>query len=779
MSNITNDLFTLTAIFESLEDAVLSHDTDHIILQWNPAAEAIFGFTAAEIIGQSIFKIIPSTYHQKYLELFNEVQAGKKIVNFRSYRIKKSLEEFPVSLTLSPIKDEEGKIIGASHIISDITDVIKSEEKQAILSSIIETSEDAIISKSLNGKITSWNIGAERMFGYTAEEAIGQPITILIAKDRLYEEDYILSCIKNGERIQHYQTIRMSKTGKEIPISLTVSPIKDKLGNTIGISKIARNISNEKQAAEKQAFLAAIVESSDDAIISKNLDGMILSWNTGAQKIFGYNEEEVIGKHISILIPPYRLDEETSIISSIKRGETVDHFQTTRLNKVGEEIDISLTISPIKDSYGNIIGASKIARNITLQKEAEESLLRNNNRLKILNRFGRTIYRELDVNAIVQKVADATTQISGANFGCFFYFTEDENHENQMLFKTSGFSNEDLAISENKIKSLPVFSSKEVVRVDDITNDPRTEFNELSSINNKTLNKISSYLSVPVKSAAGNVIGGLFFIHQKTGVFKQEHEELIVNLTSQAAFALENSKLFEEVKELSRKKDDFIAMASHELKTPLTSLSGFMQILNKKVNEAPLKVFVGKSINMLDKLSVLINDLLDISKIKAGKLQFHFEHLDIAYLTADISENLNASQSTHQVNFNYQDPVFIMGDRLRLEQALVNLISNAIKYSPQANKVDINIENNSDKVIVIIKDYGMGISKEDQKKIFSQFYRVEEHSNKISGLGMGLFITMEIAERHGGKIKVESELKKGSTFSIELPVNQNLKKLNI
>lgn len=773
MNNISHDLFTLTALFESMEDAVLSHDKEHIILHWNPSAEAIFGYSSEEIIGKSIFKIIPLAYHQKYQELFKEVQAGKRIHNFRSYRLTKSQEKFPVSLTISPIKDENGFIIGASHIISDITGLLKAEEKQAILSSIIETSEDAIISKSLDGIITSWNIGAERMFGYSANEAIGQPITILISKDRLNEEDYIISCIKNGERIQHYQTIRISKTGKEIPISLTVSPVKNKEGKITGISKIARNISLEKQAAEKQAILASIVESSDDAIISKNLDGMISSWNTGAQKIFGYSEEEVIGKHISILIPAYRLDEETRIISSIKRGETVDHFQTTRLSKEGNEIDISLTISPIKDTNGHIIGASKVARNITLQKEAEEALVRNNQRLKILNRFGRSIYRELNIKAILQKVVDATTQISGADFGCFFYNTLDEQHGNQMLFTISGLSHEDFGISENKIKSLPVFYSHDVIAVDDINHDQRSEFDELKLISSKTLQQVSSYLSVPVKSASGNVIGGLFFIHHKSGMFKQEHEELILNLASQAAIALENSKLFEEVKELSRKKDDFIALASHELKTPLTSLSGFMQILNKKVNEAPLRVFVEKSINMLDKLSILINDLLDISKIRAGKLQFHFERMDIAYLTADITENLNASQSTHQINFSYKEPVCIMGDRLRLEQALINLINNAVKYSPQANKVDVNIENNSDKVIVIIKDYGVGISKEDQKEIFSQFYRVEEHSHKISGLGMGLFITLEIAERHKGKIIVDSEVGKGSTFSFELPVINN------
>lgn len=254
------------------------------------------------------------------------------------------------------------------------------------LAAIIDSTDDAIISKNLNGIITSWNPGAERIFRYSKDEAIGNHISLLIPPDRLTEEDYILGEVKKGKRVEHYETIRLAKGERPVNVSLTVSPIKDDTGMIIGASKIARDITDAKDAERRRAILAAIVDSSDDAIVSKDLNGIITSWNPGASRIFGYTPEEVIGKYISILFPPDRLDEEPKILERIRRGERVEHFDTIRKTKDGRLLDISLTISPIKDKTGTVIGASKIARDITDRKRNERLLKEKTEELERSNR---------------------------------------------------------------------------------------------------------------------------------------------------------------------------------------------------------------------------------------------------------------------------------------------------------------------------------------------------------------------------------------------------------
>lgn len=238
----------------------------------------------------------------------------------------------------------------------------------ARLAAIVESSDDAIVSKDLNGVITSWNHGAEKIFGYTAEEAVGRSITMLIPEERLDEEPGILRRIRNGERIDHYETVRKHKDGRLIDISLSVSPILGSDGRVVGASKIARDITQRKRAQTEIEKLAAIVDSTSDAIITKDLSGIITSWNKGAESVFGYSASEAIGHPVTMLIPPERIDEEPGIISRIRNGEAIDHYETVRRRKDGELIDISLNVSPIYDSNGVIIGASKIARDITQHK---------------------------------------------------------------------------------------------------------------------------------------------------------------------------------------------------------------------------------------------------------------------------------------------------------------------------------------------------------------------------------------------------------------------------
>ncbi|HEY7189516.1 MAG TPA: PAS domain S-box protein [Vicinamibacterales bacterium] len=244
----------------------------------------------------------------------------------------------------------------------------------AYLGAIVESSDDAILSKDLNGIIQSCNAAGARMFGYSPNELIGQSVRILIPPERQHEEDDILQHIRAGERIDHFETVRLRKDGRPIDISLTVSPVRDGDGRIIGASKIARDITEQKRARAARSYLAAIVESSEDAILSKDLDGIIQSCNAKAEELFGYTAAELVNRSIRVLIPPDRHAEEDEILARIRRGERIEHFETVRLAKDGRFIEVSLSISPIRDRDGRIIGIAKLARDITEQRRIARAL---------------------------------------------------------------------------------------------------------------------------------------------------------------------------------------------------------------------------------------------------------------------------------------------------------------------------------------------------------------------------------------------------------------------
>src|ERR1700753_298978 len=245
------------------------------------------------------------------------------------------------------------------------------------LAAIVASSDDLIISKDLDGIITSWNEAAERTFGYMADEILGESILQIIPPELHPEEAQILTKLRAGERREHYETIRLKKSGERFPVSITIFPVKDDTGRVIGASKIARDISERNKTDESRFRLAAVVESADDAISSKDLNGIVSSWNDGARRMFGYAAEEMIGQPILRIIPIELHYEEAAILARLRRGERVDHFETRRTRKDGSTIELSVTISPIRDGSGRVIGASKIARDISDRRRIERLLIQS------------------------------------------------------------------------------------------------------------------------------------------------------------------------------------------------------------------------------------------------------------------------------------------------------------------------------------------------------------------------------------------------------------------
>jgi PAS domain S-box-containing protein len=259
---------------------------------------------------------------------------------------------------------------------------MSSPDLHAWLAAAVDSSDDAIVTTTLDNVIMSWNRAAERLYGYTAAEAVGQEVFLIIPEDRRMEEQAVLTRLRQGGRIEHFETVRLAKDGRRVPISLAVSPVTDAGGAIIGASKVARDITVRRQRDELRARLAAIVQWSDDAIVSKTLDGVITSWNPGAERLFGYTAAEAVGQQIFLIVPDDRREEEEDVLARLRRGERIEHFETLRQTKDGRQIPISLTVSPVADDRGTIIGASKVARDISERVRAQEELRRARDELE-------------------------------------------------------------------------------------------------------------------------------------------------------------------------------------------------------------------------------------------------------------------------------------------------------------------------------------------------------------------------------------------------------------
>ncbi len=539
---------------------------------------------------------------------------------------------------------------------------------------LIEHSSDVILLSDREGKYSYASPSIQRILGYTPEEfvqlngftiihpddlpSITQAFQTLLATPGLTETRQFRVRHNNGS--WHWVEATATNLLQEPTIQAIVTNFHD--------------ITKHKQAAETLLHLAAIVESSDEAILGKDLEGNITSWNTAAERIYGYTAQEIVGQPVTLLFAPDRQDEFTQIMARIQRGERVDHYETIRMRKDGTSLNVSVTISPIKDSTGTIIGASAIARDITEHRQLEAELLAG------------TIQR------------DALTPPE-------FHF-----------------------LSQNAVKAMQEAGSS-------------------GTYEKEYWHK--SGKRIPVLVAVAGI----------------EQTETCIG------FVLDIS----ERKELDKRKDEFISMASHELKTPLTSLKGFFSLLERRLttqgNQQELH-YLTRINAQVNKLTKLINDLLDLSKMQTGQLAYREERFEMDALVQEIMENVQGTTQTHHLQLEGQTQAEVFGDWDRIGQVLTNLLNNAIKYSPQADTVLIRTAKDQNKILVSIQDFGIGIAKEHQEKIFERFYQVTDPDEKTyPGLGIGLYISYEIVKRHGGQMWVESKKGQGATFHFTLALS--------
>jgi PAS domain S-box-containing protein len=364
----------LAAIVKYSDDAIVGSTLGGIITSWNPAATRMYGYSAKEIIGRSGSLLIPEDRAGEMDAVLARVRAGRAVEHFETTLVRKERGTVPVSITIAPIRDEDGAVVGVSGVHRDVTEQRQAFEAAQRMASIVKYSDDAIISRGLDDAITSWNPAAERILGYSSEEILGKSASLLIPEDRAGEIEDIVAKVRAGQHVEHLETTRVRRDGTVVPVSLTVSPIRDENGALVGASTIARDVTEQRQAFEAAQRMAAIVEGSDDAIISETLEGVITSWNPAATRMFGYSSEEIVGKPVGLLIPQDQAGGAKAVVAKVSASQHVEHLETFNVRKDGTVFPILLTVSPIRDADGAVVGASVICRDTTEQVQAARAL---------------------------------------------------------------------------------------------------------------------------------------------------------------------------------------------------------------------------------------------------------------------------------------------------------------------------------------------------------------------------------------------------------------------
>jgi PAS domain S-box-containing protein len=488
-----------------------------------------------------------------------------------------------------------------------------------------------------------------------------------------------------------------------------------------------------KRTNEHLQFQATILENVSESIIVTDLQGHIIYWNEGATALFGYSAQDMLGNTTAILYPetdPHQLHAD---LEQIREGKAyVGEWKGRRKDGTAIWIDIKTTL--LRTSEGAAIGFIGVAKDITARKQLEEQLRQSRDQLKI----------------ILQHVADGIT-VQDRN-GALIYV-------NDVGAKLSGFA------SAQEMLTLDVKTLRANI-VDRI--EMKDEFGQPISFADLPAAKAlqgQSYAEALVHYGDRQTGSSLWSVVKASPIFDE---------TGQVQYAVNIFSDLTARMELEQRKDEFIGMASHELKTPITFLKGFTQLLIRKLKNQGLPepvAMLEKMETQIMRLNKLVSDLLDVSKIRAGKLDYAEETIAIDALVHDIADTMQEFSTTHTITIHGASHAHIVGDSDRLGQVFTNLINNAVKYSPQPGQVDIYITVSQNTVTVSVRDYGIGIPKEHQQKIFDRFYRVTDvHDKPSSGLGMGLYISSEIVKRHGGRLWVESPENKGATFFVSLPV---------
>ena len=624
--------------------------------------------------------------------------------------------------------------------VEDITDAKLAERELQRLADAAEQGSDAIVSIDLDNRFRHWNRGAERLFGLSADEAIGITMDELNALTDQSEgtrarAKAAIGKALAGRRGHVQETQRRHTDGTLRDLSVSVAPWRVD-GQVVGVTSTITDITGRKQAEQANARLAAIVDGSDDAIIGKALDGTITSWNPSAERIYGYTAAEAVGHHISMLAPPERAAEFDQIMASVTRGLAVTHLETQRRRKDGRVIDVSVTVSPIRDGSGDIVGVATVARDITEHKQIErtrDETLRNLAEAQRLARLGSWTWNpgldEATWSPQMFEIFGRDPAAGPATSAEFFAYIHPDDRDRiavgyaECFGGGSGFELEyRLLAADGTQRHIRGLGYEEAAHPGCYTG---------------TVQDISSQQQA-----------------------EQERLEML-EATAHAEGA-------------NRAKSEFLARMSHELRTPLNAIMGFSQLMELEGLQPRQQNHVSLVLKASRHLLQLINEVLDLTRIEAGRLAVSPEPVALADAVDEALELIAPLASDQDVTVHADTSGIavdghVSADRNRLKQILLNLLSNAIKYNRVGGSVEISFAtSDTGRVRTRIADTGIGIRADHLPKLFEPFERLGAEQTDIEGTGLGLSLSKALVEAMGGTIKVESVPDMGTTFVIEL-----------
>jgi PAS domain S-box-containing protein len=551
---------------------------------------------------------------------------------------------------------------------------------------------------------------------------------------------------------------------------------------------LSSSVGAELEVSTQLALLAAIVESSDDAIVSKTLDGTILSWNAGATRIFGYRAEEVIGKPITVIIPPELHDEERRILEKLRRGERIEHFDTVRVARDGRRLAISLSVSPVRNAHGTIVAASKVARDVTERKRAEHALRESEKRLAAeaqaltrLSELSTRLWRSRSLSDSLEEMLAAAIELLGADQGNLQLLNE--AGDTLRLVAQRGFGRDVLDLfGEVRVMDecacARALRSGERVIVADVENEAC--FAPYRGIARAA--GFRSVISSPVTGADGTRHGVISTYCR--AVHRPQPQELgrLDLYLRQASDFIERCRLDqtlrqneEALREADRRKDEFLAVLAHELRNPLAPIRYALAAAKKSAQSSEARRHAEEVIErQVAHMSRLLDDLLDISRIAHGTFELRKGPADLAAVIAAAVETARPliDSKHHRLSLDLpKHAVPLEADPIRLAQVFANLLINAAKYTEPGGHIELRAIEQPHQLIITVRDNGIGIPPEMMPRLFTLFSQVHAAAGRRQdGLGVGLSLVRGLVALHGGTVEARSEgAGRGSEFTVHLP----------
>jgi PAS domain S-box-containing protein len=632
---------------------------------------------------------------------------------------------------------------------------------------LAEAAPDAIVCGDAYGRITYWNRAAEESFGYTAEEALGKPLTLIIPERyRRRHEEGMERYLATGSTTIMGRAVEVAglrKDGTEFPVELSIGTWTSQ--GEAYFTGILRDIAERRQDELARAALGAIVESSDDAIMGLDLDGQVTSWNRGAGRLYGYAESEIVGRSVSVLLPDDRPDEAREYLNAVRGGERIEQFETVRVRKGGAKVEVSLTISPIQNTNGQVVGASVVGRDITERRLKE--------RYRAAQHAGaRALADGCDADDAAEAVMRAIVENIDWTFGAVWEASPDGDALTCTATRTHpAFEGRGVEpFREGAVFALSEAAGERRRMPRWIEDVPASG---LPGCGDEALGRrLRTSIWLPV-SAGPVAYGAIQLFDRELQLSDEELLELLEVLAGQLGNFIERKRAERETERL---KDEFFALISHELRTPLTSIIGYTELLSEMEGDR-LSDRGRNFVDVIDRNARremrLVRDLLLLVRMEAGTFTLEPGTTALPEVIAEAAEAAKprADKQGVELVVSADDIPPCGADPHRIAQVFDNLLSNAIKFTPDGGTVQLRLTGRGEEVLIEVEDSGMGIPPDEQGKLFDRMYRTTAAADRhIPGVGLGLTIVKGIVEAHGGRIGLRSEEGVGTTFFVELPL---------